>query len=241
MSKSEGNFMTLWEAIEKFSADGMRLSLADAGDSLEDANFVEAVADAGILRLYTFIEWAKEILAIKHTLRVGATNEFNDKVFQSEMNLKIKETDENYKKMLFKEGLRTGFFEMQAIRDKYRELSLDGMHGELIVRFIEIQALMISPICPHVAEHIWKLLGNDYSILKATWPVVGPIDQVLIKASEYLMETAHSFRVHLKAYLQGVKTKSNPNPPPPPKPNVVSIWVAKTFPQWQKDRFTPGQ
>lgn len=48
MSKSEGNFLTLTEAVEKFSADGMRLCLADAGDSVEDANFVESMADAGI-------------------------------------------------------------------------------------------------------------------------------------------------------------------------------------------------
>lgn len=69
MSKSEGNFLTLTEAVKKFSADGMRLCLADAGDSVEDANFVENMADAGILRLYTFIEWVKEILASKDTLR----------------------------------------------------------------------------------------------------------------------------------------------------------------------------
>jgi leucyl-tRNA synthetase len=50
MSKSTGNFLTLSDAINKFSADGMRLALADAGDSVEDANFVEAMADAGILR-----------------------------------------------------------------------------------------------------------------------------------------------------------------------------------------------
>lgn len=49
MSKSDGNFMTLEEAVSKFSADGMRFCLADAGDSIEDANFVENMADAGIL------------------------------------------------------------------------------------------------------------------------------------------------------------------------------------------------
>lgn len=69
MSKSEGNFLTLTEAVQKFSADGMRLCLADAGDSVEDANFVETMADAGILRLYTFIEWVKEVLELKETLR----------------------------------------------------------------------------------------------------------------------------------------------------------------------------
>lgn len=71
MSKSEGNFLTLSESIDKFSADGMRLTLADAGDSVEDANFVESTADAAILRLYTFIEWAKEILDLKETFRSG--------------------------------------------------------------------------------------------------------------------------------------------------------------------------
>ena len=63
MSKSTGNFLTLTEAISQFSADGMRLALADAGDSVEDANFVTTSADAGILRLYTIIEWVKEVLA----------------------------------------------------------------------------------------------------------------------------------------------------------------------------------
>lgn len=69
MSKSDGNFLTLSEAIKKFSADGMRLCLADAGDSIEDANFVESMADAGILRLYTFIEWVKEVLTNKESFR----------------------------------------------------------------------------------------------------------------------------------------------------------------------------
>lgn len=41
----------------------MRLTLADAGDSIEDANFDETTADAYLLRLYAFIEWVKETLA----------------------------------------------------------------------------------------------------------------------------------------------------------------------------------
>nr|CAD7393183.1 unnamed protein product [Timema cristinae] len=81
MSKSDGNFLTLSEAVGKFSADGMRLCLADAGDSIEDANFVESMADAGILRLYTFIEWVKEILSNRKTLREGPADTFHDRVF----------------------------------------------------------------------------------------------------------------------------------------------------------------
>ncbi|CAH0561246.1 unnamed protein product [Brassicogethes aeneus] len=233
MSKSEGNFLTLSEAVKKFSADGMRLCLADAGDSVEDANFSESMAEASILRLYTFIEWVKEVLANSTNYRTGKFNNFNDQVFQSEINLKVKETDDFYKKMLFKEALRTGFFEFQAARDKYRELSLDGMHIDLVLKFIEVQALLMSPICPHVAEHVWGLLGKKSSILQAQWPQVGAIDEMQIKASEYLMDTAHSFRVHLKTYLQGIKSKNNPKPMPVPVPNLINIWVAKSVPAWQ--------
>ncbi len=59
----------------------MRLALADAGDTVEDANFVETMADAGILRIYAYLEWVKEVLATKDSFRTGPANTLNDKVF----------------------------------------------------------------------------------------------------------------------------------------------------------------
>ncbi len=59
MSKSTGNFLTMSGSVERFTADGTRLALADAGDTLEDANFMYEMADAGLLRLYSQIEWIK--------------------------------------------------------------------------------------------------------------------------------------------------------------------------------------
>lgn len=77
------------------------------------------------------------------------------------MNTKIGQTDDNYSKMLFKEALKSGFFELQAARDKYRELCADaGLHAGLVTQYIETQAKIMAPICPHVAEHVWELLGN---------------------------------------------------------------------------------
>ncbi|XP_060530694.1 leucine--tRNA ligase, cytoplasmic [Cylas formicarius] len=240
MSKSAGNFLTLAEGLDKFGADGMRLCLADAGDSIEDANFVESTADAGILRLYNFLEWVKQVMDSKGSLRTGV-HTFNDQVFESEINLKIKETKQFYEKMLFKEALRTGFFELQAARDKYRELCLvDGMHFVFVLKYIKIQALLLYPICPHVCEKVWSLLGNNKSIFAGrrtaiVWPSGGPINEIDIKASEYLMDTAHSFRIHLKNHLQGAKTRKDPRHQVDVsvKPNVVTVWVAKSFPEWQ--------
>ncbi|XP_052738186.1 leucine--tRNA ligase, cytoplasmic [Bicyclus anynana] len=233
MSKSEGNFLTLSESLDKFSADAMRLTLADAGDSVEDANFVENTADAAILRLFTFIGWVKEIIATEASFRLGDYN-FHDKVFLSEINTKINQTDENYNKLLFKEALKTGFFELQAARDKYRELCSEaGMHYELVTHYIVTQAKLILPICPHVAEHVWELVGNKESILHERWPVADKVDEAAVKASNYLMEAAHSFRIYLKNHCAVKKPKKGEAPKPEPKPNKAIIWVAKEFPKWQ--------
>lgn len=60
MSKSTGNFITMRQSIEKFGVDPTRLTLADAGDGLDDANFDMQVADAAILKLSTFEKWIKD-------------------------------------------------------------------------------------------------------------------------------------------------------------------------------------
>lgn len=63
--------------------------------------------------------------------------------------------------MLYKEALRTGFFEFQAARDKYLQLSaFDGINRSLIMKYIELQVIIFSPICPHICEYIWGLIGK---------------------------------------------------------------------------------
>ena len=84
MAKSTGNFLTLTDAIGKYSADGMRLCLADAGDSVEDANFVEKTAESGLLRLFAFIEWIEEMNEKRGegVLRTSETHTYADLVFK---------------------------------------------------------------------------------------------------------------------------------------------------------------
>ncbi|XP_029159070.1 leucine--tRNA ligase, cytoplasmic isoform X2 [Nylanderia fulva] len=233
MSKSEGNFLTLAEAIERFSADGTRFCLADSGDSIEDANFVENLADTAILKLHNYISWVKDVYdKVTHTnFRFEGPYTFHDQVFDSEMNLKLRETGENYSKTLFKEALRTGFYEMQAAKDKYLQLSeMERCNHNLIVKFIKLQTIMLSPICPHVCEHIWKnvMHSENNSIFAEKWPVVEKIDEILIKSSEYLMETAHTFRNLLKNFNILMKKSKNNE-----KAKQGIIWIAKTYLPWQ--------
>lgn len=95
MSKSTGNFLTLKDAVDKFGADATRIAFADAGDSIEDANFEETVANSNILRLFTLKEWIEEI-AKDETLRTGPADAFSDKLFENELNSLVRETQKHY-------------------------------------------------------------------------------------------------------------------------------------------------
>jgi leucyl-tRNA synthetase len=62
MSKSTGNFLTLWSAIQKFGADATRIALADGGDGSDDANFEETTANSTILKLFELRRWIEGVM-----------------------------------------------------------------------------------------------------------------------------------------------------------------------------------
>jgi len=236
MSKSTGNFMTLSDALDTYGADATRLALANAGDSVEDANFETTVADSGVLRIWTFVELVKELFAEKKNMRTGPANSVIDRMFTAEMNLKIRETDENFNKLMFKEALRTGFFEYSNLFHQYRERAQvqGGLHWDLVYRYIVTQVLLLAPIASHTSDFIWqKFLGNPKSVLLAQWPETAEPDMVLIKASEYLEDAARKFRLRLKAHMMPGKAKKGETAAIPQTPSHGLVWIAKTFPTWQ--------
>lgn len=53
----------------------------------------------------------------------------------------------------------------------------------------------------------FSLSSKPGSIMRASWPTAGPVDEVLIRSSQYLMEAAHDLRLRLKSYMAPVKGK----------------------------------
>ena len=103
-----------------------------------------------------------------------------------------------------------------------------------------MQAIILSPICPHVAEYVWTLIGAPGTILKTKWPVVNQPDLVLIKAGSYLNQTVHDLRLRLRAYMTASAAKGAKKGPvvPVEKPTHATIWIAKTYPPWQSTIMT---
>jgi len=234
MSKSTGNFLTLREAIEQFSADGMRFGLADAGDTLDDANVTTKMIDTGILRLYAQLEWIEEMLSSKE-LRSGAPSTFLDLVFESQMNRCIQEADLHYARTNFREALKSSFFDLQRHRDDYRSAVLsigDQMNKLLIYSFIEVQAIIMAPITPHWSEYIWtKLLGRKGSVRIAAWPSITVINEELLKKYDYLQKVLHAGRLKLEYYLKNSKAKEKIEADSLRK---LTIYVALKYPEYQE-------
>ncbi|KAK9323613.1 hypothetical protein V1517DRAFT_319860 [Lipomyces orientalis] len=237
MSKSTGNFMTLNEIVKKFGADCARIALADAGDTFEDANFDESNANAMILRLYTMREWCEDQVKNIDNLRTGPKDSFLDRAFENEMNVLVEATKKNYDNALYKAALKTGLFDFQAARDYYREATLYdvGMHKDLVLRYIEQQALLLNPIAPHWAEYIWtEVLKRPQSVQFAVFPEVSqPVDIGLTAALDYVRGVARSIRETEGANIKKQK-KGKPTTFDPRKPTKLTIYVALQFPEWQE-------
>nr|CAD1838899.1 unnamed protein product [Ananas comosus var. bracteatus] len=138
-------------------------------DGMDDANFVFETANAAILRLTKELTWMEEVLAAENSLREGPPSTYADKVFANEINYAVVLSEKHFNAFMFREALKTGFYDLQAARDEYRfSCGAGGMNRDLLFRFMDVQTRLIAPICPHYAEHVWKnLLKKQGFVIKA--------------------------------------------------------------------------
>ncbi|CAO3653578.1 unnamed protein product [Mucor fragilis] len=235
MSKSTGNFMTMNDAILKYGADATRFALADAGDTVEDANFEDSTANAAILRLHTLLDWIEEQTAKADTLRTGEYN-FFDKIFDNEMNKLLELTEAAYEATYYREVLKNGAYEFQAAKDTYQLACTEtGMHKDLVLRYIELQALFLAPITPHWSEHVWgTVLKKQGLVVDARFPKVSaPVDESLDAATRYIRKTIKSIR---DGEINAMKKKKGKAAVDynAKDPKSLKIYVATKFPEWQE-------
>ena len=141
--------------------------------------------------------------------------------------------------MQYKDALKYGFFELQSSRDWYREVTADvGMHADLVEWWVRTAALLVCPIAPHFAEHVWStILKEPKSVQLAHWPEpTAPVDQTIIDSATYMRGTIKTMRdAELSLLKKMNKGKQGSQATyDPKKPRAVHVYVATAFPDWQE-------
>ena len=242
MSKGTGNFLMLEEACALYTTDAVRFALADAGDTLEDANFSQKRADAAISMLYVEEEFARKVCLEKKIGDADLRGEeegsvFMDRAFANELHKLFNETTQCFEQMRWRDGIIAGCSSLQIARDNYREWCYKThipMRYDLARKFVEIQALLIAPICPHYAEHVWTTILQKHSLgLGAKgpgtlrdptgfWADTLPVDKSLSRALTFLQKSARHLRLDC---MKDAKSKKNLN--------SAYIYVTPTYPDWK--------
>ncbi|KAL7720348.1 Leucyl-tRNA synthetase [Entamoeba marina] len=228
MSKQTGNFLGLTDAVDLYTADGMRIGLADAGDAVDDANFTSSTADTGLLRLHSLYQWIKDI---KASIEKNKTTNEEPNTFADNLMLLMK-------KMLFRDALRAGFYELVSARDAYVihcESTSVPLNTKLVNRFIDTIIHLLYPIAPHFCDHIWrKILGNSTFLWQETFPSAELTDEdvKIINESKYLNHIVTKFRSSIDSYCNP-KAKKGAKPITKPYPSSAKIQIGTVTPPWQ--------
>lgn len=59
----------------------------------------------------------------------------------------------------YKLALKSALYDFTSTRDFYREATAAagiGMHRDLVLQYIELQALLLTPIASHWSDYIWQ-------------------------------------------------------------------------------------
>jgi leucyl-tRNA synthetase len=153
------------------------------------------------------------------------------------MNSLVHEAKSHYEETNYKLALKSGLYDFTSARDFYREASTAAgikMHKDLILQYIELQALLLTVIAPHWAEYIWlEVLKKSSTIQNALYPVVPAPNPSLTAAREYVRTTSSNI-TSAEAAQQKKKAKGKDIGYDLKKPKKLTIFAAAKFPAWQE-------
>ncbi len=165
MAKSKGNFITIESAVETNSVDAVRLTLAESGDGIDDANYnTKIVEDHNTLKLFNFLENMEKL----------ATQEFEmgeygilENMFNNIFNNILHETIDHYNNQKYKLVVSCGFHIYNNMREKYRiycKYFNKQQNKKFVYEIIQKQLLIMYPIIPHISTYIFKKILNYNTI-----------------------------------------------------------------------------
>ena len=261
MSKSKGNFLTINDLIENYGCDASRITLADCGDTLDDANFLREISNLSVNRLYSFENFVKILVnevwnkipdfkISDPDSEIKFDNLF-DQIFDNNINYLIKQATQAYEEMKYKNVLKYAFYEMINAKDQYILFNADDytkLNPTLMVRFLKVFFIMNNPIMPHFTEYMFVTYLNpifDKSglsnkkiefLCKARFPVPSSeVDTKLFEYNKYMNKVIQGIRDTASKKIKKGKKDKKEEKAEEKKDVKVKILFAKEYTPMQKE------
>ncbi len=179
MSKSLGNVIPMLKAVREYPADVIRFLLAYAGNSgLDDANIEWSKAKEIEKELKEWYEFA-----IENYGKGKEEKTLIDEWFENYLNKVIKKVEKEYENMNFRNVLIKGWYELQNAFKWYLKFN---PNKDVLKRFIEIQTLILYPLCPHICSEILEKIKGFEFALKPSWPEVKEYNEEIAKVKDFV-------------------------------------------------------
>ena len=168
MSKSMGNIIPLRDAVRKYGADPIRLTILISAELLQDADFNVDAINGIKNKLESMYEDCTKIKAEEIS-----ELEPEDKWILSMLQNLASNVSESMNKIRLREALHHILYdfdsELQWYLKRTKSKQRTNISG-ILHKIFSNRILMLSPFAPHIAEEIWEKLGNTELASKSAWP-----------------------------------------------------------------------
>jgi leucyl-tRNA synthetase len=178
MSKSKYNVVNPDDIIERYGADTLRLYEMFLGPLEQfkpwNTNGIDGVS-----------KFLKKLWKLYHNTNgeVSISNEVPNKEELKTLHKTIKKTEEDLENYSFNTSVASFMIcvnELTALKCNKRKI-------------LEPLAILISPYAPHIAEELWAILGNEKSIIYASFPEF---------KEEFLIENSHEYPISINGKMR---------------------------------------
>ena len=171
MSKSMGNTVDPEEMINNYGADTVRLFMMFAAPPEQSLEW----SDKAINGAYRFLRkfWTIVLNRIADISNVDDIDE--DDLFNDEQKELRKETHKTIAKVSDDIGRRytfnTAIAAIMSLSNRVSRYQIDTDLDRKVVReALESMVLLLSPIVPHICNHLWTELGHQNAVVNELWP-----------------------------------------------------------------------
>src|SRR2546422_948819 len=180
MSKSKGNVVDPDDMIRRFGADATRLFTLFAAPPERDLEWTESGVEGAsrfLNRLWRFVHAHREEIGAAGPPGPGPLSEAG-RAFRRVIHETVaRVTSDVERDFHFNTAISAVMELVNALHDFERD-SLDRVaraeRAALLREAVHTALLLLGPVCPHIGEELWTILGRPGSLFTQPWPTADP-------------------------------------------------------------------